>query len=105
MTLSGDHISPASPLKSHVSSPTTSIGVALQQKEMPLRTTPTGIVAVGKGSEMLNILINDSFSTNHSKKTGGTRKGGKKKLASRTREHSAQQTGYSALEILQMKDA
>ena len=49
---------------------------------------------------MLNILVNDSFSTTKSKKKGkkGGKKGGKK-------DKSPQKGGFSAMEILQMKDA
>lgn len=71
VTLSGDHISPASPEKSHLSS------TILAVSQAPLRVAPSGVVTAGKGKEMLNILVNDSFSTNHSKKTG-SKKGGKK---------------------------
>lgn len=64
----------------------------------------TGIVTAGKGSEMLNILVNDSFSTNRS---GMSRrgKGGKKnkKKGSATKEKKEKKAnimGFSAMEIL-----
>ena len=44
--------------------------------ELAISPSGTGIVTAGKGSEMLNILVNDSFSTN---KSGKIKKGGKKK--------------------------
>ena len=62
------------------------------------RIAPTGVVTAGRGDEMLNILVNDSFSTNKSKKvvktgkeTGKGKKVGKKALP---------KAGYSAMEIL-----
>lgn len=58
------------------------------------------ITTAGKGDEMLNILVNDSFSTTNSgkKKNKKGKKGGKKGKA------VAEKMGFSALEILQMKD-
>ena len=47
---------------------------------------------------MLNILVNDSFSTN---KSGKRKKKGKK---GKGKKESAQEMGYSAMEILQMKE-
>ena len=44
--------------------------------ELAISPSGTGITTAGKGSEMLNILVNDSFSTN---KSGKIKKGGKKK--------------------------
>ena len=44
---------------------------------MPALQT-TGITTAGKGDEMLNILVNDSFSTQKSKKKGKGKKGSKK---------------------------
>lgn len=74
--------------------------------ELPVAAT-SGIVTAGKGSEMLNILVNDSFSTNKSgkiKKAAGKKNkkggGGKEK-----KQRQASIMGYSAMEILQMKDA
>lgn len=58
----------------------------------------TGITTAGKGDEMLNILVNDSFSTN---KSGKRKKKGKK---GKGKKDSAQEMGYSAMEILQMKE-
>lgn len=46
---------------------------------------------------MLNILVNDSFSTNNSKK--------KNKKKKKLRKGSTKESGFSALEILQMKEA
>lgn len=54
----------------------------------------TGITTAGKGDEMLNILVNDSFSTN---KSGKRKKKGKK---GKGKKDSAQEMGYSAMEIL-----
>lgn len=63
----------------------------------------TGIVTAGKGSEMLNILVNDSFSTNSRMSRRG--KGGKKnkKKGSATKEKKEKKAnimGFSAMEIL-----
>lgn len=58
------------------------------------RFVPTGIVTDGKG-DSINILVNDSFSTSQHSQTRGSRKGRK----------SSKQAGFSAMEILQMKDA
>ena len=55
---------------------------------------------------MLNILVNDSFSTNKSgkiKKAGG--KKNKKGAGKEKKGRQASIMGYSAMEILQMKDA
>lgn len=75
--------------------------------ELPVAAT-SGIVTAGKGSEMLNILVNDSFSTNKSgkiKKAAGkkNKKGGGG--AKEKKQRQASIMGYSAMEILQMKDA
>ena len=63
---------------------------------------PELIVTAGKGNEMLNILVNDSFSTNKSgkKKT----KKGKGKDKEKEKSKKKNKAGFSAMEILQMKD-
>lgn len=58
-------------------------------------------MTAGKGSEMLNILVNDSFSTNKS----GKKKSKKAKKGGPAKEKKANIMGFSAMEILQMKDA
>ena len=58
---------------------------------------------------MLNILVNDSFSTNKSGKIKKPGKGGKKNAkksgAKEKKPKAASIMGYSALEVLQMKEA
>ena len=56
------------------------------------------LTTAGKGDEMLNIVINDSFSTTKSKKK---KKGAKKGKGGKNDKKG----GFTALEILQMKDA
>ena len=49
---------------------------------------------------MLNILVNDSFSTQKSKRKGKGKKGSKNK----SKGMKASEMGFSAMEILQMKE-
>ena len=54
------------------------------------------ITTAGKGDEMLNILVNDSFSTNKS----GKKKGKKGKKGKQMAKMVAEKMGFSAMEIL-----
>ena len=63
--------------------------------ELPI----AGLVTAGKQDEMLNILVNDSFSTNKSGK-----KKGKKSKKGKGDKAVAKEMGFSALEILQLKE-
>jgi hypothetical protein len=56
-------------------------------------------VTAGRGDEMLNILVNDSFSTTKSKKSKVKTGKNDKKVSKK----ALPQAGYSAVEILQMK--
>lgn len=56
------------------------------------------VVTVGKQSEMLNILVNDSFSNSNNSKLPPTKKGKKRKG-----KKVAKEMGFSAKEILKMK--
>lgn len=62
------------------------------------------LTTAGKGEEMLNILVNDtSFSTNKSGKRSV--KKGKKGKKGEVGHSKAKEMGFSAMEILQMRDA
>ena len=113
VTLSGDAVDPGdanvrtnppTPKVNQESSIDTSNKTSVNaSKVVPELPVTSGIVTAGKGSEMLNILVNDSFSTN---KSGKLKKGGKngkkngKKAGKEKKSKGASIMGYSAMEIL-----
>ena len=89
VTLSGDAVEPAEVVATEPPTPKinnehdTSVDPSRHSsktasKGLPELPVASGIVTAGKGSEMLNILVNDSFSTNKSGKIKKPGKGGKK---------------------------
>ena len=88
VTLSGDAVEPADAVRTEPPSPNrnehdTSADPSRPSSKTPSKGVPelpvtSGIVTAGKGSEMLNILVNDSFSTSKSGKIKKPGKGGKK---------------------------
>ena len=88
VTLSGDAVEPTDvvgtePPTPNINEHDTSVDPSRHSsktasKGVPEQPITSGIVTAGKGSEMLNILVNDSFSTNKSGKIKKPGKGGKK---------------------------
>ena len=76
VTLSGDHISPANENASDDNKfNITQVTEQSKASNIVPELSIAEITTAGKGDEMLNILVNDSFSTN---KSGKKRKKGKK---------------------------